>query len=162
MRQRGVGRGTSRVPGCGDAGSTFVSFPSLFSAILPCDHPGSRQFPEAIESLHHHDPRRPHRHLLRPRPHRPVARDLLRLRKPQLHRLHPGDLRSNHDPLRPDRSQGKRAQARHARRRRDRAARPARRLRHGSLLGIWLLGICFWREGHEAALGPERRGAKGG
>jgi hypothetical protein len=25
-----------------------------------------------------------------------------------------------------------------------------------------MLGICFWREGSEAALGPERRGAKGG
>jgi hypothetical protein len=25
-----------------------------------------------------------------------------------------------------------------------------------------LLGICFWREGLEAAFGPERRGAKGG
>jgi hypothetical protein len=23
--------------------------------------------------------------------------------------------------------------------------------------GRRLLGICFWREGHEAALGPERR-----
>jgi len=25
-----------------------------------------------------------------------------------------------------------------------------------------LLGICFWREGLEAAFGPERRGEKGG
>jgi len=25
-----------------------------------------------------------------------------------------------------------------------------------------LLGICFWREGFEAAFGPERRGEKGG
>jgi len=25
-----------------------------------------------------------------------------------------------------------------------------------------LLGICFWREGLEAALGPERMGEKGG
>jgi len=25
-----------------------------------------------------------------------------------------------------------------------------------------LLGICFWREGLEAAFGPERRGKKGG
>jgi|GEM_PF-5862896 len=28
--------------------------------------------------------------------------------------------------------------------------------------GGWLLGICFWREGLEAALGPERMGEKGG
>ena len=32
-------------------------------------------------------------------------------------------------------------------------------MRLGSLL---LLGICFWREGFEAAFGPDRMGEKGG
>jgi|GEM_PF-2182712 len=30
------------------------------------------------------------------------------------------------------------------------------------LLGNWLLGNCFWREGFEAAFGPDRMGEKGG
>jgi hypothetical protein len=29
------------------------------------------------------------------------------------------------------------------------------------LLLLLLLGICFWREGFEAAFGPEQRGEKG-
>ena len=30
------------------------------------------------------------------------------------------------------------------------------------IVSYLLLGICFWREGFEAAFGPDRKGEKGG